>query len=121
MADCGLAELLAKLMWVPSGDQADCPASSRGAVSGCSCAPLMSVTQTCEANPWKPNRVKVRCRPSGETAGSKLFVSFGASMKGITRRRWVPSERMIEIVHRPSFGEQRENTICLPSGVYLGW
>ena len=103
-------------MWLPSGDQFGAVASSLGAVSGRACLPLMRATQTCETTPLNPNRVKLIRRPSGETFGSKLLVSLGASMKGTTRCRWVPSERMIQIAHRPSFGEQRVNTMCLPSG-----
>ena len=45
-------------MWLPSGDQFGATASSRGAVSGCACLPLMLATQTCAMIPLNPNRVK---------------------------------------------------------------
>src|SRR2546430_660367 len=87
MLDCGRKELLAKAMWLPSGDQAGPDASSRGAVSGRACVPLMRATQTCEFTPWNPNRVKLIRRPSGDTFASKVVVSLGAGMQGRAARR----------------------------------
>src|SRR5437773_12161738 len=121
MLDCGRKELLAKAMWLPSGDQTGPDASSRGAVSGRVCVPLMRATQTCELTPWNPNRVKLIRRPSGDTFASKLLVSLGAGMKGTTRCRWVPLERMIQIAQCSKFGKQRVNTMCRPSGENAGW
>src|SRR5215468_10300249 len=117
MLDCARLELLANAMWLASGDQLAPNASSRAAVTGCACLPLMSATQTCEVMPWNPNRVKLMWWPSGEAAASKLLVSVGVVLDGTSRRRWVPSARMIQIAHRPSLGAQRVNTIRLPSGV----
>src|SRR6185312_10273342 len=87
MLDCGRAELSANAIWRPSGDQVACPPSSRGAVNGCACVPLIRATQTWAVIPRNPNRVKVIRRPSGDTFGSKLLVSVGVVRNGITRRR----------------------------------
>jgi hypothetical protein len=81
----------------------------------------MRATQTCEMTPWNPNRVKLMRRPSGDTFASKLLVSLGAAMKGITRCRWVPSERMIQIAQCSKFGKQRVNTMRRPSDAQLGF